>query len=156
MDGFTYAFDTDIAESYVQGIGYLIIDSNKNPLPHETCDLLGRPPMSSGTHGYLPMLYSVVDGKGNEILNIEGNESIKQSFRQNHNDYTENTIVYSDGKINVTSSSEIGFIEILDMQGLPIYHHRFHETQVSIPTDIFPSGLYLVKAGHTTKTIYIK
>lgn len=62
----------------------------------------------------------------------------------------------SDGKPIPHEACDISAVEILNLQRFTISHHIVREKQISIPVNMLPAGLYIVKAGLMTKTITVQ
>lgn len=142
-----------------EGIGYIITDADGIPLSETPYDLLGYPPMVAGFgfgQGYVTLLYSVVDGNGNEILSIDGNRLQAGVEPVTVNDNRKVEITVENGEIRITAESPILDVEIFNMQGHSVYRNFFDETTARISTDKFTSGVYMIKACGTARKIIIK
>lgn len=138
----------------VEGIGHFITDADGVPLTHEAYDLLGIPPLVAGFgQGYVTLLYSVVDGKGNELISIDGNRLEAGIESMNADTITNAAITNIDGKLHITATSAIGKVEIFNLDGKCIYSGSFNNSRATIATDTFAPGIYMMKAcGMVRKT----
>lgn len=147
--------------SIVERIGFLMTDSN-GTLSHRqncqslagiACDLLGIPPLVSSSQGYVTLLYSVVDGNGNEILSIDGNRLAGTEAVAADRNGSSITITADRNELRITAPFPIGDVEVFNPEGKHVYHGSFSETQATVSTAGFPPGIYMVKAcGSVKKT----